>query len=108
MYLQASGPSGTRRVPHVRLSVRGPMMIFFECFPSSSESFGRAFPDFLSKLVALMKYMRLSSRKGAHADLSGVAWQEIRVAHLFRPTYADVNMGHPFRLRLALGFLQDA
>jgi hypothetical protein len=29
--------------------------------------------------VALMHFMRLSLRKGAHAALSSAAWQEIRV-----------------------------
>jgi hypothetical protein len=33
-------------------------------------------PDFLRRLVALIHFMRLSSMKGAHADLSGTAWQE--------------------------------
>jgi hypothetical protein len=32
-----------------------------------------ATPDFLWSLVALMKCMRLSLRKGAHVDLSGAA-----------------------------------
>jgi hypothetical protein len=52
-------------------------------------------PDFLLDFVALIHCMRLSSRKGAHAALSSEAWQEIRVARLFRPTYAGANMGHP-------------
>jgi hypothetical protein len=52
-------------------------------------------PDFLLDFVALIQCMRLSSRKGAHAVLSSAAWQEIRVARLFRPTLADANMGHP-------------
>ena len=38
-----------------------------------------AAPDFLLNLVALTSFMRLSSLKGVHAALSGVAWQEIRV-----------------------------
>jgi hypothetical protein len=38
-----------------------------------------ASPDFLLKLVALANFMRLSLLKGAHAALSGAAWQEIRV-----------------------------
>jgi hypothetical protein len=42
-------------------------------------------PDFLFDLVALIDFMRLSLRKGAHAALSGAAWQEIRVARLFQP-----------------------
>ncbi len=34
-------------------------------------------PDFLWRLVALIHSMRLSLLKGAHADLSSTAWQEI-------------------------------
>src|SRR5450631_991439 len=37
--------------------------------------------------------MRLSLMKAAHADVGGAPWQEIRVAHLFRPMYAQANMG---------------
>ncbi len=36
-------------------------------------------PDFLWRLVALIHSMRLSLLKGAHADLSSTAWQEIGV-----------------------------
>jgi hypothetical protein len=36
-------------------------------------------PDFLWNLVALVHFMRPSLRKGAHAALSGAAWQKIRV-----------------------------
>ena len=36
-------------------------------------------PDFLRRLVALIPSMRLSLMKGAHADLSSTAWQEIGV-----------------------------
>ena len=36
-------------------------------------------PDFLWMLVALIHFMRLSLMKGAHADPSGKAWQEIGV-----------------------------
>jgi hypothetical protein len=36
-------------------------------------------PDFLRRLVALIHSMRLSLMKGAHADLSSTAWQEIGV-----------------------------
>jgi hypothetical protein len=70
-------------------------------------------PDFLSKLVAVIQFMRLSSRKGAHVVLSGAAWQDPgRPA--FRPTYAGANIGHPdwsrsdpdwFRLDLDCSFL---
>jgi hypothetical protein len=34
-------------------------------------------PDFLRRLVALIHAMRLSLLKGAQADLSSTAWQEI-------------------------------
>src|ERR1700727_1284650 len=34
---------------------------------------------FLSRLGALMNFMRLSLRKAAHAAMSSAAWQEIRV-----------------------------
>ena len=40
-------------------------------------------PDFLRRLVALIHSMRLSLMKGAHADLSGTAWQEIGVKPYF-------------------------
>jgi hypothetical protein len=36
-------------------------------------------PDFLWRLAALIHPMRLSLMKGAHADLSSTAWQEIGV-----------------------------
>jgi len=36
-------------------------------------------PDFLRRFVALIHSMRLSLMKGAHADLSSTAWQEIGV-----------------------------
>jgi hypothetical protein len=36
-------------------------------------------PGFLWNLVALANFMRLSLLKGARADSSSVAWQEIRV-----------------------------
>ena len=40
-------------------------------------------PDFLRKPVALIHFMRLSLMKGAHADLSDTAWQEIGVKPRF-------------------------
>jgi hypothetical protein len=52
-------------------------------------------PDFLSNVMALANFMRLSLMKAAHAGVGGAPWQEIRVAHLFRPMYAEANMGHP-------------
>src|ERR1700727_2249169 len=36
-------------------------------------------PDFLRRLVAFIRFMRLSLMKGAYADLSSTAWQEIGV-----------------------------
>ena len=36
-------------------------------------------PDFLLTLAALVYFMRPSLRKGADANLSSAAWQEIRV-----------------------------
>ena len=68
---------------------------FFECFHSTSNNNGRASPGFPVGFVALIQCMRLSSRKGAHAALSSAACQEIRIARLFRPTYAGANKGHP-------------
>jgi hypothetical protein len=44
-----------------------------------SRSLHCATPDFLLTLVALVHFMRLPLQKGAHADLSSAAWQEIRV-----------------------------
>ncbi len=41
------------------------------------------YPDFLRRLVALLHPMRLSLMKGAHADLSSTAWQEIGVKPYF-------------------------
>ena len=46
---------------------------------SMCSSEGRWCPDFLRRLVALIHSMRLSLMKGAHADLSNTAWQEIGV-----------------------------
>jgi hypothetical protein len=40
-------------------------------------------PDFLRRFVALIHFMRLSSMKGAHADLCSTAWQEIGVKPCF-------------------------
>ena len=45
----------------------------------NSRSLHCATPDFLSNLVALANFMRLSLRKAAHAAMSSAAWQEIRV-----------------------------
>jgi len=59
-------------------------------------------PDFLSSLLALAIFLRLSIMKAAHVGVGGAPWQEIRVARLFRPRYAPTasrgrlaNLGHP-------------
>src|SRR5271156_4911489 len=44
-------------------------------------SFPSATPDFLSRLVALAKFMRLSLRKAAHVAVVSAAWQETRVRY---------------------------
>jgi hypothetical protein len=49
------------------------------------------FPDFLWRLVALIHSMRLSLTKGAHADLSGTAWQEIGV----KPSFGLSGIANP-------------
>jgi hypothetical protein len=46
---------------------------------TGNESWVPHCPDFLWRLVALIHSMRLSLTKGARADLSGMAWQEIGV-----------------------------
>jgi hypothetical protein len=53
-----------------------------------SKSDRRLRPDFLSSLTALANFMLLSLMKAAYGGVGGASWQEIRVAHLFRPTYA--------------------
>jgi hypothetical protein len=60
-------------------------------------------PDFLQRLVALIHSMRLSLMKGAHADLSSTAWQEIGVKpyfglsgiHRAGPTNFSTATDHP-------------
>jgi hypothetical protein len=51
--------------------------------------------DFLSSLLALANFMRLSLLKAAHSDLSGVAYRKSGSPRLTRPTYAEANVGHP-------------
>jgi hypothetical protein len=48
-------------------------------------------PDFLWRFVALIHSMRLSLMKGAHADLSSTAWQEIGV----KPYFGLSGLGCP-------------
>jgi hypothetical protein len=61
-------------------------------------------PSFLSSLLALANFMRLSLMKAAYANMVGYLVQETRVARLFRPMYAEANMGHPSGLVDSLGF----
>jgi hypothetical protein len=84
-------------VPHVRLSVRGPKMICFDCFWLID--FAKAMVGFprISCGVwwRLAHFMRLSLLKAAHAAVG-----ECHVAGnpgrpLIRPTYAEANVGHP-------------
>jgi hypothetical protein len=57
-------------------------------------------PNFLRRLVALIRSMRLSLMKGAHADLSGAAWQEIGA----KPGFGLSGIPqHSTRLFLSLG-----
>ena len=51
--------------------------------PPANKCWVAHFPDFLRRLVALIHPMRLSLMKGAHADLSSTAWQEIGVKPSF-------------------------
>ena len=51
--------------------------------PHRQQMLGAPCPDFLWRLVALIHRMRLSLTKGAHAELSSTAWQEIGVAPIF-------------------------
>jgi hypothetical protein len=44
---------------------------------------GAPFADFLPRLVTLIHSMLLSLMKGARADLSSTAWQEIGVKPFF-------------------------
>ncbi len=55
-----------------------------------------ATPDFLSRLVALANFMRLSLRKAATAAISSAAWQEIRV----RSGRDDNSVASPAVIRL--------
>jgi hypothetical protein len=59
-------------------------------------------PDFLLSLMALSSLMRLSLLKAAHVDVGERHVAEIRVARLFRPTYAEANVGHPSSLVLTM------
>src|ERR1700678_4497676 len=63
------------------------MMAWEECCISSRIPLTNAgcpiCPDFLRRLLALIHSMRLSLMKGAHADLSSTAWQEIGVKPYF-------------------------
>ena len=64
-------------------TLRSEVVTFFDCF-TVNEGWVPHCPDFLLRLVALIRSMRLSLMKGALADLSSTAWQEIRVKPGFR------------------------
>jgi hypothetical protein len=51
--------------------------------------------DFLWGLVESTNSMRLSLQKAAYAKMGGAAYRKSRSPHLFRPTYAEANVGHP-------------
>ena len=91
----SQGPNKPGRVPHVRTSVRGPNMNSSNDFTRGLEPFEGLPPDLLLDFVALIQCVRPSSRERRTRALSSSAWQEIRVARIFRPTYAGANMGHP-------------
>ena len=61
-------------------------------------------PDFLWNLVASVNFMRLSSRKGAHAVLSSAAWQEIRVREMAKKCVVSV-ISRPLRGFFGFGAL---
>jgi hypothetical protein len=52
-------------------------------------------PDFLSSLLALANFMRLSLKKAARANMDGTAYRKSGSPRLFRPRYAEANVGHP-------------
>jgi hypothetical protein len=61
---------------------------------SSHEGWVPHCPDFLWRHVALIHFMRLSLMKGAHADLSSRAWQEIgAMGHPSLVTDRDLTRG---------------
>src|SRR5271156_5908731 len=69
-----------------RRAVEGPAVLSIPNEGASStnnEGWVPDCPDFLWRLVALIHSMRLSLMKGAHADLSSTAWQEIGVKPSF-------------------------
>ena len=72
------------------IRIRGTTKIRFECFPLAQPQWLGLRPDFLSSLLALMNFMRLSLMKAAHEDVGGAPWQEIRVAPTFS---AHVRLG---------------
>jgi hypothetical protein len=68
-------PEGLGINPQDHLSAVGAALNLFH----RQRRLGAPLPDFLWRLVALIHSMRLSLMKGAHADLSSTAWQEIGV-----------------------------
>jgi hypothetical protein len=76
LVLSASTTAKMGRQP-LNLSSRE-VVTFLDCF-TVNEGWVPHCPDFLWRLAALIHSMRLSLMKGAHADLSSTAWQEIGV-----------------------------
>ena len=63
-------------------------------------------PYFLSSLLALVKFMRLSLLKAAQAVVSSAVWQEIRVRQFCLSIVFRVSKGCPRNCR-SLGFARD-
>jgi hypothetical protein len=70
----------SKRTPHLERSTSGAS---WESNDPSNECWVPHCPDFLWRLVALIHSMRLSLMKGAHADFSCAAWQEIGSSPVF-------------------------
>jgi hypothetical protein len=73
-------------VPQVRQSVPGPKKMgeaHHSFCDIGNEGWVPHSPDFLRRLVALIHSICLSLIKGAHADLSSTAWQEIGSSPVF-------------------------
>jgi hypothetical protein len=64
---------------YMRVATSSEMMLRIRAHQTSEKCWVPHGPDFLWRLVALIHSMRLSLMKGAHADLSCTAWQEIGV-----------------------------
>src|SRR5271155_742354 len=68
------------RLPHLEVTLASPLGVASHRPASTgNKCWVPHCPDFLRRLMALIHSMRLSLMKGAHADLSSAAWQEIGV-----------------------------